>query len=103
MFSPAEVVSSKRAFGAMLMFCKHLIRSLLCLFVLLCAACPTARADDLLRDKVTPFMQAYCVRCHNDKKSEGLLNLTRYTTNAHIARDFREWEHVITFLKEEKM
>ncbi len=48
-------------------------------------------------------MQAYCFKCHNQKTAEGLLNLTRYTSSTRIARDFRQWEHVITFLKEEKM
>jgi hypothetical protein len=65
--------------------------------------CSNARSDDLFRDKVAPFIQAYCFRCHNEKKTEGLLDLTRYTSSTLIARDFRQWEHVITFLTEEKM
>ena len=77
--------------------------ALLCSFILLGVACPRAYSDDLFRDKVTPFMQTYCFKCHNQKTTEGLLNLTRYTSSALIARDFRQWEHVITFLKEEKM
>src|SRR5271154_6501346 len=87
----------------MLMICNHRLGSLLCSFVLLGVACPRACGDDLFRDKVAPFMKAYCFRCHNQKTAEGLLNLTRYTSSALIARDFRQWEHVVTFLKEEKM
>jgi Protein of unknown function (DUF1592)/Protein of unknown function (DUF1588)/Protein of unknown function (DUF1587)/Protein of unknown function (DUF1585)/Protein of unknown function (DUF1595) len=82
---------------------KHHLGSLLCTFVLLGAACPRAWGDDLFHDKVAPFMQAYCFKCHNQKTAEGLLNLTRYTSSTLIAQDFREWEHVVTFLKEEKM
>ncbi len=62
-----------------------------------------ACGDDLFREKVAPFMQTYCFKCHNQKTTEGLLNLTRYTSSTLIAQDFRQWEHVITFLKEEKM
>jgi hypothetical protein len=85
------------------MISKHPAGSLLCALVLLGAVCPGARGDDLFRDKVAPFMQTYCFRCHNEKKAEGLLSLTRYTSSALIAQDFRQWEHVSTFLKEEKM
>src|SRR5262249_10860414 len=89
--------------GARLMICNLRLGSLLCSFVLLGVECPTAWGDDLFREKVAPFMQAYCFRCHNQKTAEGLLNLTQYTSSTLIARDFRQWEHVITFLKEEKM
>jgi hypothetical protein len=70
---------------------------------LLLLACSSGRGDDLYRDKIAPFMQTYCYKCHDEKKTEGLLDLTRYTSSALIARDYRQWEHVITFLKEEKM
>ena len=74
-----------------------------CSVVLLLLTCSVGRGDDPFRDKVAPFVQRYCFQCHNEKKSEGLLDLTRYTSGALIARDYRQWEHVITFLKEEKM
>src|ERR1700722_17398051 len=85
------------------MICNHHFGALLSSFVLLCAACPRAYGDDLFREKVAPFVKAHCFKCHNQKPAEGLLNLTRYTSSALIAQDFRQWEHVITFLKEEKM
>lgn len=74
-----------------------------CFVVLLLLACSVGRGDDPFRDKVAPFVRAYCFQCHNGQKTEGLLDLTRYTSGALIARDYRQWEHVITFLKEEKM
>jgi Protein of unknown function (DUF1592)/Protein of unknown function (DUF1588)/Protein of unknown function (DUF1587)/Protein of unknown function (DUF1585)/Protein of unknown function (DUF1595) len=85
------------------MICNLRLSALLCSFILLGVACPRAYGGDLVREKVAPFMQAYCFKCHNEKKAEGLLNLTQYTSSPLIARDFRQWEHVITFLKEEKM
>jgi len=85
------------------MISKNHLGALLCSVVLLAGACPRAYGDDLFREKVAPFLKAYCFKCHNDKAAEGLLNLTRYTSSALVARDFRQWEHVSTFLKEEKM
>jgi hypothetical protein len=89
--------------GAILMICSHRLGSLLCSLILIAVACPSARSEELFREKVAPFMKAFCFKCHNEETSEGLLNLTRYTSSTLIARDFRQWEHVITFLKEEKM
>jgi hypothetical protein len=71
--------------------------------VLLWLTFSNARADDLFGDKIAPFLKTYCFKCHNENRTEGLLNLTRYTSSTLIARDYRQWEHVITFLKEEKM
>jgi hypothetical protein len=85
------------------MICNRRLGSLLCSLVLLGVASPRACGEDVFREKVAPFIQTYCFRCHNEKRSEGLLDLTRYTSSTLIARDFRQWEHVITFLKEEKM
>src|SRR5262249_34571716 len=87
----------------MQMSSRHYRHSLRCSFVLLLVVCSNGQADDLFREKLAPFMQAYCFRCHNEKTTEGLLDLTRYTSSRLIARDFRQWEHVITFLTEEKM
>ena len=81
----------------------HPLGALLGSFVLLGVACPRACGEDLFARQVAPFMQTYCFKCHNEKTAEGLLNLTRYTSSTLIAQDFRQWEHVITFLKEEKM
>lgn len=60
-----------------------------------------ARAADPFQDKVKPFLTEYCVKCHTADKKGGELDLTRYDTSAKILDDFRQWEHVITFLKKE--
>jgi len=74
-----------------------------CSFVLLVLACSNSRGEDSFRDKVEPFLQTYCFKCHNEKRAEGLLDLTRYKSSMMIAKDYRQWEHVVTFLKEERM
>ena len=50
-----------------------------------------------------PFFAAYCVQCHNKEKASGELDLTRFASAAKFVEDFRQWEHVVTFLKKEEM
>lgn len=76
----------------------HLLLFLLCLL----SAAP-GFASDAFEDRVVPFVQTYCVRCHNKEKLSGELDLTRYTTVPMMADDFRQWEVVLRFLKKEEM
>ena len=62
-----------------------------------------AQAAEPFRDTVLPFVKTYCVECHNAKKSEGELDLTRYTSAEKVAADYRKWEHVVTFVTKEEM
>ncbi len=48
-------------------------------------------------------MKEYCVKCHNGETSEGELNLTRYKTVESLGEHFRQWEHVVTFLRKREM
>jgi hypothetical protein len=73
------------------------------LSLLLGAGALPARAEDPFHDRVLPFLKNYCVECHDPTLKEGELDLTRYSSASLIARDFRQWEHVVTFVKEEKM
>ena len=60
---------------------------------------PKKDSEDLSRQE----LQAYCVRCHNSKTTEGELDLTRYNSVAALGEGFRQWEHIVTFLKKEEM
>ncbi len=64
---------------------------------------PDVSAADTFTDKVLPFLKTYCVECHNQKTKQGELDLTRYTTAAKAIEDFKQWEHVVTFLRKEEM
>lgn len=66
------------------------------------AAAPPPAADPF-QTRVVPFLNAYCVRCHNAKTKSGELDLTRFRTVAQVGEDFRQWDHVLTFLKKEEM
>lgn len=61
-----------------------------------------AAADDFT-SQVLPFVKTYCAECHNARKSEGALDLSRYQSAAAIGEHFRQWEHVLTFLKKGEM
>ena len=50
-----------------------------------------------------PFLTTYCVQCHNPKTAEAELDLTRYTSAAALGEHFRQWEHVVVFLRSEEM
>lgn len=75
----------------------------LSLLVVLLLLAPVARADDPFADKLKPFLNEYCVKCHTADKKGGDLDLTKYDTAAKLLDDFRQWEHVVTFLKKEEM
>jgi len=62
-----------------------------------------ARANDPFTEKVVPFLAEHCVGCHNAKKAAADLDLTKYGTSAKAIADFRQWEHVVTFVKREEM
>ncbi|MEI8380309.1 MAG: DUF1592 domain-containing protein [Planctomycetota bacterium] len=60
-------------------------------------------AADPFRDSIVPFIQTHCAECHNAKLAEAELNLARYESAEAAAEDFRQWEHVITFVQREEM
>lgn len=72
-------------------------------FAFLCLPLGSASAADPFEDQVLPFLKTYCVQCHNPKKASAELDLSRYATAAKAVEDFRQWEHVLSFVKKEEM
>ncbi|MCE9605545.1 MAG: DUF1592 domain-containing protein [Planctomycetia bacterium] len=70
---------------------------------LACASAAWAEAPDEFQRQVAPFLKSYCVGCHNSTKTEGALDLSRFTTAAAIGEHFRQWEHVLTFVRKGEM
>ncbi|WP_254509428.1 DUF1592 domain-containing protein [Anatilimnocola floriformis] len=62
-----------------------------------------ARSEDSFTAQIAPFLKTYCFECHNEKKPSAELNLTKYKSAAQLADDFRQWEHVITFVRSTEM
>lgn len=69
----------------------------------LCSCLASASAADPFRNTIAPFVKTYCADCHSDTKAEAELNLARYESAQAAAEDYRQWEHVITFLDREEM
>lgn len=84
------------------------LKRILCALVLLAsgsvrATAEDAAATDAFQQQVVPFLKTYCIRCHNQQTAEGELDLTRYTSAAALGENFRQWEHVLVFLKKGEM
>ena len=65
-----------------------------------------ASAEKLQRrfsTQVQPFLERYCISCHGPKKPKASLDLTRETTVAAIAGNFRPWDMLAQRLKDEEM
>ncbi len=59
-------------------------------------------ADDYTRD-VLPYLQKYCVECHNSKVHKGELDLTRYINSHDVTDSFRRWNNIIEFIRNGEM
>ncbi len=81
----------------------RLVRLLAGLLALASASSALANAPDVFQQQVTPFLQTYCTSCHNSKTTEGELDLTRYQSSTALSEAFRQWEHIVTFLKKQEM
>jgi len=81
----------------------HSALSMLSMLAVVLVAAPVAQADDAFRELLVPFVKTYCAQCHNQKTSEGELDLTRFTSVEMFGEHFRQWEHVVTFLQNGEM
>src|ERR1043165_2486560 len=45
-----------------------------------------AGADDAFERQVAPFLKTYCFECHNERKHQAELDLTRYSSAASVGR-----------------
>ena len=61
-----------------------------------------AKADSF-KQRVEPFTQKYCVRCHSREKPRGELDLGQYTSARDVTSDFRRWNSIIEFVRDGKM
>jgi hypothetical protein len=71
--------------------------------LLLIVTASGGRAADPFREQVEPFLKTFCHECHNQERAEAELNLMRYASASALTDDFRQWEHVVTFLKSGEM
>jgi mono/diheme cytochrome c family protein len=75
-------------------------------FALIVAAVATAGDEPPGRsfdEVVRPFLRDHCLACHGEKKREGKLDLSRYTSAREVAKDRRVWDVVARRLEAEEM
>ena len=74
------------------------------LFQTAIAAEPTEQPQtNSFTDVVHPFLKNYCLPCHGPKKQEAMLNLSIYTSEAALAKNYRALESVLERLEAEEM
>ncbi|MCA1684510.1 MAG: DUF1587 domain-containing protein [Planctomycetia bacterium] len=67
-------------------------------------AAPDAPAlDQRFETVVRPFLKDHCLGCHGDKKQEGKLDLSGYSSAAAVVKNHRVWETVLDRLEAEEM
>lgn len=71
--------------------------------VLLFAGLRSAGAADDYVDGVLPYVQKYCVECHNKDVHKGELDLTRFATEADVTANFRRWDNIVEFIQNGEM
>lgn len=74
---------------------------------LIAIAIPTVQAGDDLEMRLTqsirPFLQTYCVSCHNPEKAEGDLDLQSDRDLTSVVQHFRRWMIVLDRLQSGEM
>jgi hypothetical protein len=91
-------------------YCRLAFSLFVALAALQAAAKPSLRAEDrppaidaVYRDKVLPFLDSYCLRCHEKEKAKGDLDLTVFTTSEKVAKDLPRWELILEQIEEKTM
>ncbi|MCA9104319.1 MAG: DUF1587 domain-containing protein, partial [Planctomycetales bacterium] len=53
--------------------------------------------------KVVPYLTTYCRDCHNSEEAKGELDVTRFVSADDVVLDFREWKHILDFVRQGEM
>ncbi|MHA3771789.1 DUF1592 domain-containing protein [Verrucomicrobiota bacterium sgz303538] len=86
---------------------RHLIAS-----VILSAMCAGASAaseplssdlQETFTSKVRPYLETYCLDCHNQEKQKGDLDLSPYRSLDSVVKDFSVWDNVLQNIQEGDM
>src|SRR5581483_2143109 len=60
-------------------------------------------AEQRFATDIRPLIERHCVSCHGGPKPEGDLNLARFTTAEHVAKNLPQWELVLERLEARTM
>jgi len=90
---------SRLCYGFIMLHSRHFHVVIL---LLVTGLCSVGAADDYV-DGVLPYVQKYCVECHNEKTHKGELDLTRFATEADVTANFRRWDNIVDFIQNGEM
>jgi mono/diheme cytochrome c family protein len=65
-----------------------------------------ANGDDIdtgYRKEIRPLLETHCFKCHNDKKQKGGIDLTRFTSEEAILKEYKLWRRVIEQVTAQEM
>ena len=59
--------------------------------------------EQRFQSKMKPFLDAYCLSCHDREKPKGDLDLSPFTSAVEVAHDFARWELILDKLQTGEM
>ena len=62
-----------------------------------------AVCGDIYAERVQPYLQKYCVDCHNAEEARGELDLTAFRSPADVINQFRRWNTIVEFVQAAEM
>lgn len=63
----------------------------------------SAALNSRFSKSIRPFLETYCLDCHNPQKRKGKLDLSRFDSPAAVAKDFPQWDVLLQKLQEKEM
>jgi hypothetical protein len=75
------------------------IRTLLMTLIFFCFCLSAIRGDDEFATVVQPYVNRYCLSCHNATEAKGELDFTKFSSPRDVIDNFRRWSAVLEFVK----
>jgi len=75
----------------------------LCLLAVAAALADPPAPNHRFSQTIVPFLQKYCVDCHNPQEASGTVVLDRFTTRSEIQTEFSLWDDVYRMVRGHRM
>ena len=80
----------------------HRLTAAACWLALVVFCCRMAQADDFT-EIVQPYVNRYCLDCHNASEARGELDFTKFKAPRDVIDNFRRWSAVVEFVHSGEM
>jgi hypothetical protein len=67
--------------------------------LLCCVSSAVSCAADEFATVVQPYVNKYCLSCHNSTEAKGELDFTKFASPRDVIDNFRRWSAVLEFVK----